>query len=480
MYLRRLWRAGRLLYPRANEGTLVARPEILSRPAPGFATPGGPKRRSRVVIWGIVVFVVGLLVRLALVLPNRQATRMEQPEPVQIALSLIATGRYADAYGAGSGPTAHCAPLHPVLLSMIFGIFGTGAPGALAMKVCASTAAAVGFALLPALAVAGGLGLSSGVLAGMAGALAPVNFWAQTSGSFDAPFTSVALMALCLLLCRVWAAARFTKSEGVAFGVVAGFGCLLNPALIPVLAAWSIASAVRYRLQLRRVLAFFAVAAILGLSILAPWAIRNYRALGSPIWTRSNFGLELQVSNNDVMTADLERNVRLPEYPLLHPFAGADERAKVRIAGEVAYQRAKERQAFAWIASHKRRFLSLTAERFRLFWLPNMLRPWQSACEAALTLLGLCGLALLLWRRHAFAWVAIAALAAYPAVYYVIQVSARYRFPLEPILFLLTAYLFLDILGSGLAMVSNFIRDRRGSIPVLPTPSSSADRHPCR
>ena len=73
----------------------------------------------------------------------------------------MTTGRYADAYGAGSGPTAHCAPLHPVLLSFLFRIFGTGARGALAMRVFGSTAAAAGFALLPALAVAGGLGLCS-------------------------------------------------------------------------------------------------------------------------------------------------------------------------------------------------------------------------------------------------------------------------------------------------------------------------------
>jgi hypothetical protein len=443
------------------------------RPAPSFATPAGPNHRRPVVTWGIVVFVVGLLVRLALVLLNRQTTRLEAPEPVQIALSLMTTGRYADAYGAGAGLTAHCAPLHPVLLSILFRVFGTGARGALAMRVFGSAAATVGFALLPALAVASGLGLSSGVLAGMAGALLPVNFWAQTSGSFDAPFTSVMLVALCLLLCRVWAAARFAKSEGVAFGVGAGFGCLLNPALIPVLAVWSIASAVRYRLQLRRVLAFLAVAAVCVLSMLAPWATRNYRALGSFIWTRSNFGLELQVSNNDTMTADLERNVRLPEFALLHPFAGADELAKVRIVGEVAYQRSKERQAFAWISSHKRRFLLLTAERFRLFWLPNMQRPWQSVFEAALTLLGLSGLALLFWKRYAFAWVVSAALVAYPAMYYVVQVSGRYRFPLEPILFLLTANLFSGILRSRFAMVSNFIRDRRESVVTAADPSTS-------
>ena len=179
-----------------------------------YATSTKSKCGRPAAAWGVVVFVVAMLVRLALVLPNRQAILLERPEPVQIALSLVATGRYADAYGVGSGPTAHCVPLHPMLLSVLFGLFGTGAQGTQAMNVFGLTAAAVGFALLPALAVAAGLRLSSGVLAGFVGALAPVNFWAQTSGSFDAPLTSVVLVALCILLSRVWAEAQFTRSEG--------------------------------------------------------------------------------------------------------------------------------------------------------------------------------------------------------------------------------------------------------------------------
>src|ERR1035437_4154379 len=107
-------------------------------PALSFATPAGPKHRGPVWTWGMVGFVAGLLVRLAAVLPDRQTTLPERPEPVQIALSLMTTGRYADAYGAGSGPTAHCAPLHPVLLSILFRVFGTGARGALAIRIFGS------------------------------------------------------------------------------------------------------------------------------------------------------------------------------------------------------------------------------------------------------------------------------------------------------------------------------------------------------
>ena len=414
--------------------------------------------RMTLLTWCVVVFVLGVLVRLSLLLFVPGANSRVNGEPLAIAMSLAATGSYADAYGPGVGPTAHCSPLYPVLLSIMVRIFGIGAPCTLAINVLASTAAALAFALLPALAVAGRLGLPTGLLAGIAGALLPVNYGAQTSGAFESSLTGAALVALCFLLCRIWTAEQFTKSDGAAVGCAAGFAILLSPVLIPVMALWSVVTAVLFKQQLPRILWFFGVAGLCVVSILAPWAIRNYVALGSPIWTRSNFGLELQVSNNDMMTADLERNTHLPEFALLHPHAGGGERAKVRMFGEVAYQRAKQQQAVAWIAANKQRFLLLTAERFRLFWLPNMKRRWQTMFEAALTFSGLCGLILLFWRKHAFAWVAGAALAAYPAVYYVIQVSPRYRFPAEPILFLLSAYPLAEPLWSGFAGVSMQIR----------------------
>jgi hypothetical protein len=348
-----------------------------------------------------------------------------------------------------------------LLLSVLFRIFGTGASGALAVNILGASAAALAFALLPGLAVAGGLDLLTGVMAGMAGALFPVNYWPQTSGVFDAPLTCLVLLSLCYLLCRTLRADRFSRADAVVFGLAAGIGCLVNPGVIPVVAAWCVVCAWRFRSQLRRVLGFFAVAAACILLVLTPWAIRNHSVLGSTIWTRSNLGLELQVSNNDVMTPDLEHNVRVPEFGLLHPFAGAGERAKVKAMGEVAYQHSKMKQALSWIAANKLRFLDLTAQRFRLFWLPEMRRNWQSAIEDALTLCGLVGLAFLFRRGNALSWLAGAVLAAYPFVHYLIQVTPRYRLPIEPFLFLLSAHLVAVAVRSGLP-------HKRESISIAP------------
>jgi hypothetical protein len=384
------------------------------------------------------LFLLGLIIRLVLVVPNRQQ-ELSIHEPVNIAVSLANNGTYADAYGRGAGLTAHSAPLHPLLLGLLFRVFGIGTTGELAMVILGSVEASLAFALLPALAVAAGLGLPCGVVAGAAGALLPVNFWPQTSGTFEAPLSAIAIVSLCWLLCRTWSTATFTTREGVAFGTAAGAACLVSPVLIPVLGAWFVVSAVRFRRRLSHVIRFASVSTLCCLVILAPWAIRNYRALGALIWTRSDFGLELQVSNNDFATPSLDRNVAMPEFKLMHPFMGEGELKKLQAAGEVNYERAKLREALAWIASHQARFLALTAQRIRLFWLPEMLRRWQTVGEMLLTVGAVIGLALLFRERHQSAWIFATAIVVYPLAYYVVQSSPRYRFPLECLFFLLAA-----------------------------------------
>jgi 4-amino-4-deoxy-L-arabinose transferase-like glycosyltransferase len=399
--------------------------------------------RKRPAFWCCAIFLVGLLVRLGLGLPKHPGP-VSGREVVNVALSLLSTGRFADAYGPGEGPTAHCAPVYPILLSFLYRIFGTGSAGSIATIVLTSAFSSATFALLPLLASIGGLGLTTGVLAGFAGALLPINFWTQTTSTFEAPATAFFLVVLCILACRIQASARFTLREGLIFGLAAGLGCLVSPALVPLLAGWVLLLAVQYRSELRRVLPFSAVVAIAIIATLLPWAIRNDRALGSLIWTRSDFGLELQVSNNDLMTADGERNFRNPAFEVIHPAGGGAEFSRAQRLGEVAYNRSKQQEAVAWIASHKQRFAVLTIERAILFWFPGMQRQVQTVCEAAISSLGFCGLVLAFRRRLLIFWICLPAFTLFPAIYYIVEASPRYRFPIEPVMFLFAAAM-LDV-----------------------------------
>ncbi len=115
------------------------------------------KSLSSMMGWCIAIFILGLAVRLTRALVTFRSNTQVGSEAIQIAKSLATTGNYSDAYGTGVGPTAHCAPLYPLLLSVVFRLLGTGAKGAIAVSMSASVAAALAFAFLPAVAVASSL-----------------------------------------------------------------------------------------------------------------------------------------------------------------------------------------------------------------------------------------------------------------------------------------------------------------------------------
>ena len=381
------------------------------------------------------IFVIGLLLRMVLVL-RAGAGYIDQLEPVHIALSLVRHGTFADAYGDGVGPTAHCMPLHPFIIAFIIREFGTGWAGSIALSAVSSTAVSLGFALLPILAARYGLGVITGFAAGLAGALLPIAFWVQTSGVFDAPFTFLGLIVLALVFSR---SKMPSLRDAAVIGITSGIVCLLNAAVLQVLFGWAILTAWHLRHDLRRFCCVMAMTGTMVLLVLSPWAVRNYLTFGKFIWTRSNFGLELQVSNNPYATADLEKNVRTPAWSRLHPFSDKNEREKVRRMGEIAYQAGKKQQALTWISSHPAEFVKLTMNRVFLFWFPRMQRPGQTLVQAIMTALAFCGL-LILPRRHPFKLLTGLMLLTYPVVYYLIQVSGRYRFPVEFLFLLLGAH----------------------------------------
>jgi hypothetical protein len=155
---------------------------------------------SNLRCWVAVIFGIGFAVRVGLIFFTLRGADYAGAEPYHIALSLANHGTYADAYGPGVGPTAHTAPVLPIILAIIIRVAGVELAGYLARTTLAAVVAAMAFALLPALAVESGLGMLSGVTAGLIGATAPINYWAQTSGIWDAPYTMLGLVGLCLLL----------------------------------------------------------------------------------------------------------------------------------------------------------------------------------------------------------------------------------------------------------------------------------------
>jgi hypothetical protein len=392
-------------------------------------------------IWMAMIFGVGLFVRIGLLLITSHGPMYG--EGSNIARSLVNNGTYSDAYGPGVGPTAHTPPALPIILAIIIRIAGPGPGGYFVASALASMMAAASFALLPLLALKCDLGTSPGIIAGLIGAVAPISFWAQTAGINEAPYTMLGVTALCVIVSGFWVREYFPVRGGISLGVLSGILSLFAPTIIQILFGWSIVGIIRFKNHRATFLRFMSIAALLIMIFLSPWAFRNFKTFGRVIWTRSNLGLELQLSNNDHTTADLEQNVRSADFP--HPYTNLTEREKVRQMGELAYQESKKKEALAWIYTNPKKFIQLTLRRMFLFWFPPMQRWWQSIAEALMTILGIAGIFSLFKKDHPSSWMFLAVLLFYPAIYLVVQVSPRYRLPIEPILLLLSCFFCTEL-----------------------------------
>jgi 4-amino-4-deoxy-L-arabinose transferase-like glycosyltransferase len=232
-----------------------------------------------------------------------------------------------------------------------------------------------------------------------------------------------------------------TTTQWILFGLLWGLIGLSNSTLLlflPVCGIWlllgSLSKAAISR-AFASVLVFFAV--------IAPWMIRNYRAFHAFVPFRSNFGAELYVGDGPGALGF--------RYGALigQPAQDAQHQLYVRM-GELAYTHYRGDLAKAWIRAHPARFAALSLKRFYFFWAsvphPSMPHPFRDYvrqidyCFASIA--GLLGLALSLKRRTPaaalFAW----AFALLPLTYYFVTVEARFRHPLEPLIVILSVYLY--------------------------------------
>ena len=173
---------------------------------------------------------------------------------------------------------------------------------------------------------------------------------------------------------------------------------------------------------------------------LAPWTWRNWQVFHAFIPIRRNFGAELWVHNGP-QDNGFPRGIVVFSQPELRSYASM---------GEVAYVRERGEWAKEYIRSHPRRFLRLSLERVYWFWmnLPHPLEdhPFSEAVREVtfgfLSVTGWLGLFLAIRRRIPGAWLFAAAFVLIPVTYYFVTVGARFRHPLEPLLVMLSVYLF--------------------------------------
>jgi hypothetical protein len=168
-------------------------------------------------------------------------------------------------------------------------------------------------------------------------------------------------------------------------------------------------------------IAFFAV-----FLVLLPWGIRNAASLGHFVLTRTNLNLELWLSYHAGASAEMESNAGR-----WHPFNNMSEALAVKTLGEVEYNRRKLPEVVAWVKQDPLRILRLTGEHVWLYWFHRHKSRLHTLLDGLFMIPVIAGFPLVWKRSRRFGLHALALLAIYPLIYYVLQASPRYRMPIE-------------------------------------------------
>ena len=413
---------------------------------------------SCVLFWTILI--VGFASRMALVAVLQPYARLERFEMELAAISLARTGVLGNTYAIPTGPSAHIAPVYATLLALIFTVFGTGIQGELAKVTVSTLLSVVPYALFPKLAETLGLGKRLGFWSGFIASLIPLKPGSDLLGDWEAP-AAAALLVFCLIqVAKVWRGGRMSTPEGVRHGLSWGIALLTAPAFLTIYVATLLAGALlSSRNGIAGYLRFAGVQTFCVGCMLAPWIIRNYLALGSPVVTRSNMGLELRLSNNDFASPNEMVNFRAGLYHRYHPLQNAEEARKLRDLGEMEFNRQATNAALSWMRAHPAEFLELSLKRALLFWFPKS-DPIRSLIFSFLSVASFAGV-ILLFRRDAVAALVLALpLLIQPLPHYLVHVNVRHKYPID----------WIGVIGVAIVLqwalrlaARNDLRDRPGS-----------------
>ncbi len=407
-------------------------------------SPGNAAISPKAFCW--FVFLAALLLRLAFlfvfhVYPGVPIEHLDDPEARHFARSLIERGDFTNPYVPDAHlPSAHRAPLHPVILAGAYALLGDMKAGFhFLVYFFLILASALGCVLIY-LAVRRRLDERIARVASILLVLYPGSVYYSCNSIGDPGFVAVALCGV--ILTAIYLADKATLCSAVCFGVVTGLAALLNPNTLSVACGLSLSAvfANKDRSKLRRQSGLVMLAWLIATVIVMPWLVRNRLAFDEWVFIRCNFGMEFLAAHR----SEGNYHIFAEAFPLNEP-AEAD---RLRKLGEVGYSKDCFLRAREWIKESPLRFARLTAIRFVYFWADQVytgdLKFLTPILIGSFHAMGFCGIVLALRRRER-ALVFLIPILLYPCIYYITHVQARYRFPIDTFLLVFAAYFLVEL-----------------------------------
>ncbi len=351
----------------------------------------------------------------------------------------IASGHgFSNPFDAITGPTAWEPPLYPYLIAGVFHVFGTYSRMS-AFVLLSMNSLFSALTCIPIFLIARRV-FSEKVAVGSAWtwALLPYAMTWCTRWVWE---TSLSALLLALIF---WLALTMEDRDGLKpwllFGVLWGIAALNSTVLLSFLPASGLWAWYRRAKRGKASLTGVVFASVIFIACIAPWLVRNYQTFGKLILIRDNFGAELRLGNGP------GANGTWMEY--LHPAQDLYALRQYSSMGELAYIAQRRQQAVDYIEADYGRFAILCLKKFVYFWAgsPRPTQVWwlsqaKNSLFLASSVLMFLGLGRALRHKTPGAWLFLWMILCYPAIYYIVYPSQRYRHPIEPEMAILAVYL---------------------------------------
>jgi 4-amino-4-deoxy-L-arabinose transferase-like glycosyltransferase len=256
----------------------------------------------------------------------------------------------------------------------------------------------------------------------------------------------------------------WSVGRAAAVGLLFGACALCRPTIWPtalLAAAWCGWESLRSRRLPRSLIVNAMVACLTCAVVVAPWALRNWKILGSPVVTTTHGGYTLLLGNNaeffrHVAERPISELWRDPEpdrfqQAWFERLIAQRDREIGPTADELSQNRWMYQQAWSSIAAEPKVFLRTCALRFVLFWNVVPLLPSRSSiprsvvwavCVGYVAELSLfvIGLAALLWTGDRRWILSLCVILNFTLVHLIYWSNMRMRAPLVPLVGLIAAH----------------------------------------
>lgn len=413
-------------------------------------------------IWTIIILLAGLVLRLGwLRVTESFGLYLPRGEATFIAFALAEQGQFADSFFPGQGPTAHLMPSMTLIAGGIYRLFGSQgfAPNALLTLITLMQTAAIYWLARrlfkqvgsSAGVLAGGLALLCLIPAYVVQELVDFRYWEGGLAVLLATFNLI-------LIVEFNEGRTITRGRMVLAALLAGLTFFVSPpAGVGIYACWAWFCISRWGwLRAAGIGAGFGVALS---AFILPWTLRNAAVMGEPILLRSNFGLELAIGNHQAaVSGENSERVMKARLKEVHPINNPAAVTRLKAAGgEIAYAKQLGAETEAWIAANPGDFARLLVRHYRQFYLPDtwegQFTNWRPVANLRIhaiqiiSLLGLIGLALGLWRRRRHYGMIALYMAVIGLPYALVQPIPRYSYLLWPLYAFFAAQLITDLVA---------------------------------